>query len=413
MMKNNIIFLTNFDLSNDKSAAYARILQYAKGLTYQRSDVFVYLMSIKYFDASLLRAIIPNFVYISVPKSVSRETPYSKYCKYQNRLSNLKKIISFFEREDCNTTYIVYPFLNTWYEEKKCIKLIKQHGCRIFSERNERAFWLILNRQYSVSLWKKILLFSIYPLELFNGYMLDRMVKYYDGNIVISKNFEKWIKRINENYIRIPVLSEPIDPDPIDLESADPVFKIAYTGTLSYNKDGIDILIKAMYYLVNICGIDNVLLNLYGHASSYTLKSIQQLINKYDLERFVFLRERVGKGEISIIQKKHDCLIVVRKRNHQNKFNFSTKLAEYMYAASLVIATDISDNVHYVKHGVNAFISDPDEISIANTILYCMKLPLNEKMDIRRSAYETAVEYFNIYNYSGLMQQFILQNEER
>ncbi|MEJ2595097.1 MAG: glycosyltransferase [bacterium] len=325
----------------------------------------------------------------------------------------LENVDQFLDAIAEKKTVLVYPSINNFSDERELLRMIKSKGIPVFSERNELNVGKMLNYPFPKNLLKKLLFAIYYPFKYFDHYRQDKLVANYDGNIVISRNMEERIRRLNPNILRIPILADIKKFSSVNPERKEDhdLIHLGFTGYLTMKKDSIGELIRAVRILKNKYGIDNVRLNLYGTGYRDTLLKIYRLIDKLHLKENVVLHGQVPSEQIPEILSQQNILLLIRSDNLQTRFGFSTKLAEYMASGVPVLITSVSDNTTYVKDGENGFVSCSHKASDTAERLFeiiSRKDYLDES--IGKKARETALEHFDASKYSDMLINFFFQN---
>lgn len=74
------------------------------------------------------------------------------------------------------------------------------------------------------------------------------------------------------------------------------------------------------------------------------------------------------------------CLALARPDNQQAKYGFPTKLGEYLATGRPVVITSVGDIPIYLKDGINAYVSAPDDPhAFAQKLRACFSDELNAK----------------------------------
>jgi glycosyltransferase involved in cell wall biosynthesis len=230
----------------------------------------------------------------------------------------------------------------------------------------------------------------------------------YDGNIAISTTMEKHLRKQNMPVIRVPILSD-IDKFKIKRQTSSyTIIQIGYTGSLTYRKDGLNELIKSIWVLINKYQCKNIVLNIYGYGYWGTIKKLEILVKKLELSKFIKFHGKVPSEEIPEIQAQQDILVLTRPQNLQTRFGFSTKLAEYMASGVVLLTTDVSDNLKYIKDEENGFIAENYLAEKVAEKLF--DIIINERYldkNIIKSAQKTASTHFNSRNYKKILFDFL------
>src|SRR5690554_3521416 len=234
------------------------------------------------------------------------------------------------------TTRVLLDYLLILY-----LKLIKKE--KIFLEVNEV-------RRYGGEVNK-------YGFEYYKYVAHERLSKYFDGLVCISKNIENYYKVYNKNTINIPILSNSdlpyVNNCTYGYNNYRP-FLIGFTGSVHMGKENLLVFFEGIKKLVNK-GF-SIKVNLFGEI--YNKEKILKIVNNNGLEEVIKYHGCVDKKNIPYILTQQDLLVLPRAETKQNKYGFSTKLSEYLTSGVPVLITDVSDNLEYLKPNKDCLLSD-------------------------------------------------------
>jgi len=100
-------------------------------------------------------------------------------------------------------------------------------------------------------------------------------------------------------------------------------------------------------------------------------------------------------------------LVLLRPKNIQTNFGFSTKLAEYDYSNVPILLTDISDNCMSLKDEKDAFYTTYDPKHIASKINYIYNIDKESRDKATEKARHIATNQFSVYSYSSKLRAFL------
>ena len=135
---------------------------------------------------------------------------------------------------------------------------------------------------------------------------------------------------------------------------------IAYCGTVSYDKDGADVLIQAfakfnqLYpeYSLKIIG---------GGMSSEIIPQLTKLAERCGVKDSVEFTGRIPASEMPQLLKNASILALARPNNLQNANGFPTKLGEYLATGNPVVVTSVGEIPVFIQDGINGYVSKPDD----------------------------------------------------
>lgn len=216
-----------------------------------------------------------------------------------------------------------------------------------------------------------------------------------DGMIVISKGLEQYYISNGCHPEKVHVINMIVDSNRFnDLQKQPSEPYIAYCGTASNTKDGVDQLIKAFAFVVK-------------HHPEYKLYIIgstpskKQRFDNYDLtkelgiEKNVVFTGVVSAEQMPQLLKNASILALDRPNNLQAKYGFPTKLGEYLLTGNPVVVTNVGDISLFLKDGESALIAKPDDVEdFANKLCWAIEHP-NETKTIGDKGKIVAEKHFN------------------
>ena len=155
---------------------------------------------------------------------------------------------------------------------------------------------------------------------------------------------------------------------------------IAYCGTASNNKDGVDELIRAFAILVS--KHPDYKLYIIGNTPSKDQRfGNLELVKSLGIEKNVVFTGIVSRDEIPQLLKNAEILALDRPDNLQAKYGFPTKLGEYLLTGNPVVVTNVGDIPLFLKNGISAFIADPQNAqSFADKLCWVIEHPKEAKV---------------------------------
>lgn len=169
---------------------------------------------------------------------------------------------------------------------------------------------------------------------------------------------------------------------------------IAYCGTASNNKDGVDDLIKAFAILNK--SYPNIKLKIIGKAPSKDEESgnfrLAECLGISDKVEFVGV---IPAPEMPQMLKDATIVALARPDSLQAKCGFPTKLGEYLLSENPVVVTKVGDIPLFLRDGKTALLSKdrcPEEF--ASKMIWVLEHPEEAKMIGKRGA-EVALKEFN------------------
>ena len=134
---------------------------------------------------------------------------------------------------------------------------------------------------------------------------------------------------------------------------------IAYCGTASNNKDGVDQLVKA-FALVVKKHTSYKLIIIGSTPSKQQRFDNLELVRSLGIENNVVFKGVVPAAEMPQMLKNANILALDRPDNLQAKYGFPTKLGEYLLTGNPVVITRVGDIPLFLKDGESALIAEPN-----------------------------------------------------
>ncbi len=197
-----------------------------------------------------------------------------------------------------------------------------------------------------------------------------------------SRFVEAWniaiLKRINgvfviSNSLRSYYISKGIVPSKVNisnmfvdvsrfqnLEKTSNRHYVAYCGTVSYKKDGVEDLITAFaeFHKSN----PDFYLYIIGRGQTQTILSeLKELARTLDILPFVVFTGRVSPDEIPSLLYNAEILALARPDNLQAQNGFPTKLGEYLATGNPVVVTNVGEIGAFLKNKENALLVSPGD----------------------------------------------------
>lgn len=294
----------------------------------------------------------------------------NKVFRYINTSRNLKKFIKKLKIGDVVYTYGISIATK---------KLLKVKGIKVFAEQTEH-FSIISGGRISSLSQEEII----------------EVAKRLDGLIVISEHLRQSFIDQGVNPYKIKIVNMIVDPTRfIGLtKETVPEKYIAYCGTVSNNKDGVDQLIKSFAIVAK--NISDVKLYIIGKTpSTDDMINNLNLIDSFNLKERIVFTGVVPYAQMPQILKNADILALDRPDSIQAQCGFPTKLGEYLLTQNPVVVTKVGDIPKFLTNGVSALLSEernPEEF--ANKLQWALTHHA-EAAEIGKRGAEIAIKNFN------------------
>lgn len=216
-----------------------------------------------------------------------------------------------------------------------------------------------------------------------------------DGLFVISTSLRETFVKLGVLKEKIHIINMTVDQSRfkgLKQQHTEPY--IAYCGTVSNFKDGVDSLVKSF----EIVAKHNKEIKLYiiGPVQSKGERNSNiELIKKLHLEHRIVLTGMVSADRMPQILKNAKILVLARRDNLQARNGFPTKLGEYLLTENPVVITRTGDIPLFLQDGKSGMLAEPgNEEDIANKILYLLANP-STAAEIGKNGKLVALKNFN------------------
>ena len=184
---------------------------------------------------------------------------------------------------------------------------------------------------------------------------------------------------------------------------------MAYCGSISKSKDGVDDLIRS--FSIFHKAFPQEMLYLIGSSSSKTeLNELKKLTDELNISEYVIFTGTINSNQIPQYLINADLLLLDRPNNKQAKYGFPTKLGEYLLSGTPVVVTDVGDVSVFLTDGVNAFVaksSDPE--TFAEKMVLAFE-DYKRSSAIGQKGKEMAIENFSSEKVSRFMVSIMFSN---
>lgn len=228
--------------------------------------------------------------------------------------------------------------------EKRIVKAVSKKGVRVYAEITEHPY--IYNKNGKAGEDK-----------------IDdnsRRLSTLDGLCVISNKLFGYFSSLGIPSEKLRVSNMFVDVDRFNITKnikANPY--IAYCGIISYDKDGVDVLIKsfAIFHEVH----PEYKLYLIGRAfSNEILEGLKTLCKSLGVDEYVMFTGQILPSAMPQMLVDAKLLALARPNNLQAQNGFPTKLGEYLSTGNPVVVTSVGEIPLFIKDGVNGFLAEPD-----------------------------------------------------
>ncbi|MEO9146700.1 MAG: glycosyltransferase family 4 protein [Ginsengibacter sp.] len=185
--------------------------------------------------------------------------------------------------------------------------------------------------------------------------------KLYNGINCISQYLIDFYEKIGVNQKKLFLVPSTVDTERFEISHDSPFpFKyIAYCGTLTQKKDGVNILIESFSRIAEkYPDINLVLIGKDDLEKDEIL--IKTLVTTLKLEKRIFFLGQISREKVPLYLANAKILVLARPRSLQADAGFPSKLTEYLATGVPIVVTEVGEISTYLKDNKNAFISEPD-----------------------------------------------------
>ena len=182
------------------------------------------------------------------------------------------------------------------------------------------------------------------------------------GLSVISNNLKKYFISIGINENQVSVVNMFVDCNRfqnVAKESCSPY--IAYCGTVSYDKDGVNLLIQS-FSIFHKSHPDYKLFIIGRGYSTTVLDELKALANSFNIGSHVIFTGQVHPNEMPKLLVNARMLALERPNNLQAQNGFPTKLGEYLATGNPVVVTRVGEIPNFIIDKENGILAEPDNI---------------------------------------------------
>lgn len=231
---------------------------------------------------------------------------------------------------------------------------------------------------------------------------LKKQIPKCDGIITISealKDLADHYKGGKTKIIKIPIMVDFDKYEMDDRSNESTVPYIFHSGTLYEQKDGILGMIEAFGITCKKYKKEIKFISTGNIESSPHSNQIKELIKKYSLEDKIKFTGYLNHNELKQYLAKATLVIINKYNTKQNKYCFSTKLAEYLAAGKVVILTNVGEAINWLKDNESAYIVETEDCEkLADKIIYALENK-SQSLKIAKNGKAVCRQYFSYKQY--------------
>lgn len=186
-------------------------------------------------------------------------------------------------------------------------------------------------------------------------------LKSLDGVCVISHGLMNYLMRIGISKKRIALVNMFVDDTRFNVitKNHNKSPYIAYCGTVSYNKDGVDVLIDS-FKLFHSKHATYKLMIIGRGETTEIIDDLKKKVVSIGLEDSIVFTGQVAPELMPSLLTNASILALARPDNLQAKNGFPTKLGEYLATGNPVVVTRVGEIPNYIKHLENGILAEPN-----------------------------------------------------
>lgn len=229
--------------------------------------------------------------------------------------------------------------------------------------------------------------------KIFFRWYLNRVRKAYKI-FVISKKLKTYFIEQRVSPDAIEVLNMTVDQKRfVGIQKHRSERYIAYCGTVSSYKDGVDVLIKAFAIVAD--KIQDVKLYLIGNIPSEKDKiKFESIMKNNNLSSRVYMLGTVPAETVPQYLINAEVLALARPDNVQAAYGFPTKLGEYLLTRNPVVVTRVGELDDFLVDKESCVFSSPNPEDFAENLLWILNNPEKGK-EIGENGQRIAKMYFD------------------
>jgi len=235
-----------------------------------------------------------------------------------------------------------------------------------------------------------------------------------DGFIVISDALLEYIGKFKKSkaiVCKIPILVdfEYYQKKAEKIECFVPF--MLHTATLNDHKDGLINVFKAFAKVVSETGMDLHFYLTCKKGLQKTKNLIDKIVSDHKLENYVHFLGDLDEKTLLAYQQHCSVVVINKVHSEQNKYNFATKLGEYLALGKPVITSQFGEVANYLQNNNSCLFADPYDVNdIAASILKILTDPAFGK-EIGEKGKEIAKSEFDFRAQSKNINQFFADLE--
>lgn len=236
-----------------------------------------------------------------------------------------------------------------------------------------------------------------------------RRCRRFTGLFVISERLKKLFAKCGVPEEKIRVIHMTVDSNRFDRLARIPGNEkyIAYCGTVSTYKDGVNVLIRAFLSIAD--RYPQIRLKIIGPMQDQRVRrELEQVLDSAgEAGKRVDFTGKVRTEEMPQLLKNAEILALSRPANRQAAYGFPTKLGEYLLTGNPVVVTRVGELDTFLKDKESAVFAEPGNTEdFAEKLAWALDHPA-ESAVIGENGRRTALESFNCHTEARKMLEII------
>lgn len=248
--------------------------------------------------------------------------------------------------------------------------------------------WLLNNRAYS---YCEVTEHPDINSSSKNIWLLNKL----SGLFVISQSLYDCFKGLGVEEHKLHVVNMFVDTDRFrNLSKTASEKYIAYCGAVSYDKDGVDRLLKA--FSIFSQKFNEYKLYIIGKGiTEDTISKLELLVSDLGIGDKVIFTGYVHPDQMPAYLYNATILALCRPDSLQARNGFPTKLGEYLATGNPVVVTDVGEIPLYIKHNENGYLADSNSIEDFSSKLVWVAEHLDEANIVGAKGQHLVLNEFN------------------
>ena len=217
-----------------------------------------------------------------------------------------------------------------------------------------------------------------------------------DGLIVISTALKDWFASKGVDKNKISIINVIVDSNRFEGLKKQPCERyVAYCGTASNNKDGVDQLIRAFALVADKHPDVNLYIIGKTPDNNQAFDNARLVDNLGLSDRVIFTGPVAIEAMPQLLINAEVCALA-RPDNEQAHYGFATKMGEYLLSGNPVVVTKVGDFPLFLKDGESALLAEPDNVeSFAEKLNYA----LSHRKEAEKIGQQGAIVARQSFNY--------------